>query len=1169
MDIQALLEDLRRRDVRLWADGGSLRLSAAKGSLTPELKQAIGERKAEILDFLTDQGQTTAGPPPITPASLAGPPSLSFGQERLWFLHQMEPSAAYNLQMDLHLQGALDRHALEKAFQEILRRHQVLRTTFSANDEEPAQIVHPTPTSALEIVDLSAVQGARRWGEGRRLREHRASHVFDLSDSPPSRFLLVIYGEDRHELVITQHHIVTDGWSQAILFQELLALYSAYLKDEPSPLPELPVQYGDFAAWQREWLRGDVLERELSHWRRRLDRLPVLHMPTDRPRPPLQTFDGAQQAVEIPAGLSAAIRELSRREGATLFAVLLSAFKVLLSRYSGQTDVVVGTSNGNRDRLEIEQLIGFFVNTQVLRTDLSGDPTFREIVRRVASVSLEAVEHQAVPFERLVQEFEEVRDLSRTPLFQVMFIIQNTPLEALEHGAAAGRLTNDLGIFRPAESEAEEGWRSLSVSGRTGKVRENRASKFDITLYLMDTEDGLKGTFEYNTSLFDHATIARMSGHYETILTAVVADPELRLSEVPVLTPVEQNQLVREWNATERDFPTETPVHALFERQAELTPHSPAVELADRRLTYGEVSAASDALARSLRQMGVGKGSLVGIFLERSPEMVVSLLGTLKAGAGYVPLDPMFPPDRLSFMLNDCQARVVLTQRAILDLVPESSAEVVCLEDLAERGASDSDEPAPPVAVGPTDLAYVIYTSGSTGQPKGVKISHGALTNFLLSMKQEPGIGRDDTLLAVTTLSFDIAGLELFLPLLVGGRTVLVTRDVAWDGVALASALRTSGATVMQATPATWRLLLEAGWEGSKSLRALCGGEALPRDLADALLARTGELWNMYGPTETTVWSTVQHVDTTDGPILIGRPIANTSVYILDAGSRPVPIGVPGELYIGGAGLALGYLDRPELSDAKFVKNPFDDDPTSRLYRTGDQARYREDGSIEYLGRLDSQVKVRGFRIELGEVEAALNDLPSVRAAVASVQEKSAGDRRLTAHVIANQDPPPPPAELRAELQERLPRYMVPSTFLFVPSFPLTPNGKVDRNALPFPDETDEPVRSYVAPRDEVERAVADIWREVLGREQVGVDDNFFDLGGHSLLLARVHRQIVRRLETDVTIIDLFQHPTVASLAERIGRAEAPASSLAWAHERATRRDAARARRANRRPPTL
>jgi acyl-CoA synthetase (AMP-forming)/AMP-acid ligase II len=450
-----------------------------------------------------------------------------------------------------------------------------------------------------------------------------------------------------------------------------------------------------------------------------------------------------------------------------------------------------------------------------------------------------------------------------------------------------------------------------------------------------------------------------------------------------------------------------------------------------------------------------------------------------------------------------------------------------------------------------------------------VKISHGALTNFLLSMKQEPGIGRDDTLLAVTTLSFDIAGLELFLPLLVGGRTVLVTRDVAWDGVALASALRTSGATVMQATPATWRLLLEAGWEGSKSLRALCGGEALPRDLADALLARTGELWNMYGPTETTVWSTVQHVDTTDGPILIGRPIANTSVYILDAGSRPVPIGVPGELYIGGAGLALGYLDRPELSDAKFVKNPFDDDPTSRLYRTGDQARYREDGSIEYLGRLDSQVKVRGFRIELGEVEAALNDLPSVRAAVASVQEKSAGDRRLTAHVIANQDPPPPPAELRAELQERLPRYMVPSTFLFVPSFPLTPNGKVDRNALPFPDETDEPVRSYVAPRDEVERAVADIWREVLGREQVGVDDNFFDLGGHSLLLARVHRQIVRRLETDVTIIDLFQHPTVASLAERIGRAEAPASSLAWAHERATRRDAARARRANRRPPTL
>jgi amino acid adenylation domain-containing protein len=793
----------------------------------------------------------------------------------------------------------------------------------------------------------------------------------------------------------------------------------------------------------------------------------VLELPTDRPRPPFQTFLGAQKGFVISQGLNESLHLLSRREDVTLFMTLLAAFQTLLLRYSGQDDIAVGSPIANRNRVEVEGMIGFFVNTLVLRTDLRGNPSFRELLGRVREVALGGYAHHHIPFEKLVEELNPERNTSHTTLFQVMLVLQN----------AFGEVPEFPGLsIEP-----------FAVGTDT--------AKFDLTLYLREDAGGMRGNWEYNTDLFDGPTIERMIGHFLTLLEGIVVNPDLRLSALPLLTEAERYQLLVEWNDTKRDYPKDKCIHELFEKQVERTPDAIALIFEDQQLTYRELNRRVNQLAHYLRKHGVGPEVLVGICMERSLEMVIGLLGILKAGGAYVPLDPAYPKERLAFMLEDARVPILLTQEGQLSTMPEYNGHVICLDRDCEKLSRES-EVDPVSGVNPGNLAYVIYTSGSTGKPKGVQISHRAVVNFLFSMLKEPGLSENDVLLSVTTLSFDIAALELFLPLITGARTVLVSREMALDGSQLLKRLKEGDATVMQATPATWRLLLEAGWHNKIGLKMLCGGEALPRDLASQLLERGESLWNMYGPTETTIWSMVYRIESKASPMLIGRPIANTQIYILDRNFQLVPVGVAGELCIGGEGLARGYLNRPELTAEKFIEDPFSAVTGARLYRTGDLVRYLPDGNIEFLGRIDHQVKIRGFRIELGEIESVLEQHEAVKEAVVMPREDIPGEKRLVAYLVPNGKQTPSVSLLRQYLKEKLPDYMVPNAFVMLEKFPLTPNGKVDRKALPSPTGLRPELESnYVAPQAEIDRTIAAIWQEVLRLEKIGIHDNFFQVG--------------------------------------------------------------------------
>ena len=1045
--------------------------------------------------------------PSLRPVSREEGLPLSFAQERLWFLEQLEPgNTAYNIAAAYRLRGPLDVAALERSLNEIVRCHEVLRTTFATMDGRPVQVIAPEMSLTLPVEDLQELPEAEREAEAQRLLTEEAQRPFDLEKGPLLRAALLRLDEEEHVLLLTMHHIVSDGWSMGVFNRELAVLYEAFSVGKPSPLPELPIQYADFAVWQREWLQGEVLEEQLAYWREHLGGdLSVLELPTDRPRPAAQSFRGATQSFVLSGDLTESLKALSRREGVTLFMTLLAAFKTLLYRYTGQEDVVVGSPIAGRNRSEIEGLIGFFVNTLVLRTDLSGNPTFRELLERVREVALGAHARQDLPFEKLVEALQPERDLSRNPLFQVMFAFQNAPMEAL--------MLPGLTVT-PLEVESE-------------------TAQFNLTLSMEETGQGLKGVVEYNTDLFDGVTIERMLGHFETLLEGVVVNPEQRLWELPLLTEAERYQLLVEWNDTEVEYPQDKCIHQLFEEQVERTPGAVAVVFEGEQLTYAELNRRANQLAHYLQKLGVGPEVLVGICVERSLEMVVGLLGILKAGGAYVPLDPAYPKERLAFMLEGTQAPVLLTQERLVEGLPEHEARVVCLDADWEAIAGESTE-NPDSEVTVDNLAYVIYTSGSTGRPKGVQILHDAVVN-LDTMHQRPGLAQQDVLLSVTTLSFDIAVLELFLPLTIGARVELVSRAVAADGVQLMAALAASDATVMQATPATWRLLLGAGWQGDEQLRILCGGEALPRMLANQLLRRDSALWNLYGPTETTVWSAIYEVGQNKGSVSIGQPIANTQIYLLDANLRPVPVGVPRELYIGGAGLARGYLNRPELTAQSFIPDPFSDEPGERLYKTGDLARYLPDGNIEFLGRIDCQVKIRGFRIELGEIETVLGQHPDVRETVVLAREDTPGDKRLVAYVVPRDEQVPTATELRRFLKQKLPDYMIPSAFVLLEVLPLTPNGKVDRRTLPAPNSVrPEMEAAFVAPRTSVEEVLAEIWAEVLGLEQVGIYDNFFELGGNSLLSVQIVSK-VRQAGIQLAPKDFIQYQTIAELAAAAG----------------------------------
>ncbi len=1116
-DIELILH-LRERGVRLWLEGDVVRFSAPRGVLTPELKEELRARKEAIRAFLS-RASEAAPLPPIARVPRTEGMELSFAQQRLWFLDRLDPGgSSYNVPFALRLLGALDRAALGRAVEEIVRRHETLRTTFVERGGVPLQVIHAPPEIALPLEDLADLPAEQREAAMRTRVAEEANRPFDLAVGPVFRARLFRLGDAEHVLFYSMHHVVSDGWSNGVFVREIGALYDAFRAGKPSPLPELPIQYADYAAWQRAWLSGDGFSRQLAYWKKQLDGAPrVLELPADRPRPPSRSLRGGRRALAVPADVSAALAALSRREGATLFMTLLAAFDVLLQRYTGQGDIVVGTPIANRRREETEGLIGFFINTLVLRTVMADEMTFRDLVRQVKEVALGAYAHQDVPFERIVQELEAERDPSRTPLFQVSFALQNAP------GGEGMRLAG------------------LELRGVAG---EGATAKFDLTLAMSEGPRGLAGAVEYSADLFDEATIDRMIGHFGVLLAGIARDPDARIGALPLLGEEERRRLLVEWNATERAYPGERLLHEVFEEQAARTPDAPAVVFEGFELSYRELDEGANRLANHLRSLGVGPDVLVGVCMERSIELSAALFGVLKAGGAYVPLDPSYPKDRLDFMIADAGAKVLLTQERLRSLLPETGAKVVALDtDVAIEEAS-AERPIDVASAGRGErIAYAIYTSGSTGKPKGALIPHRAIVNHMRWMAETWPLGPRDAVLQKTPMSFDASVWEFYAPLMAGARLVMAEPGGHRDPAYLVRAIADNQVTVLQIVPSMLELLLlEPGLERCVSLkRVYCGGEALSRSLTERLFARLGvEVVNLYGPTECAIDTTYWVCDRASGSggvtEPIGRPIANMRAYVLDRSLSPVPIGVPGELCLGGAGVGRGYLVRPDLTAERFIPDPFaGGGAESRMYRTGDRVRWLAWGALEYLGRIDQQVKVRGYRIELGEIEAALGGHPAVREAVVIAREDARQDKRLVAYVVPAAEARPSAAELRAHLKAMLPDYMVPAAFVMLDALPLMPNGKVDRGALPAPDEGASAAESgSEAARGPIEEAIIGIFADVLRAPAVGPRDGFFALGGHSLLATQAIARLRDALGVELPLRALFEAPTPAELAERV-----------------------------------
>jgi amino acid adenylation domain-containing protein/FkbM family methyltransferase len=1058
---------------------------------------------AELATLLPNTEAAQADGSRIEVRKLDGPYPLSSAQEQLWFLNQLAPeSPVYNLVDLISLGEHYDAAAIRKTMKELVRRHEVLRTTFSYSGEEPMQTVLPTAEVGLSEFDLSSLAEAERDREWTRVIHLEGRKPFDLSQVPLFRVAVIHRSPREHYLFLVIHHIIADEWAMEVVHKEVTQIYHALSRGQSPSLAGLPIQYADFACWQKESLQSQALQEQLRYWKEELAGAPhVLDLSPDKPRSPVQSFRGATEFFRIPDNLLKPLKSLGLHERATLFMVLEAAFVALLYRYTGQEDILVGTPISGRTHSETEKLIGCFLNTIILRAQFTEHLSFRSLLRQVRERALGGYAHADLPFKHVVAELAPERDPSRTPLFQVMFILHDPD-----------------GVSE--------------VSKVSGKHRlETGTSKFDLTLFISETKHGLEGLIEYSTDLFEAHTIQRICRQYESLLEAIVSTPDRAVSKLPLLTEDERQRILLTWNNTEIKY-TESDLclHELIERQAKETPNQIAVIFEQESLTYSELNDRANQLAHHLRGLGVGPDVSVGLSLDRSLDMVVSLLGVLKAGGAYVPLDPAFPRNRLAYMMEDSQMKVLLTHRGIEQNMLVLPPVIVRLDSdwnlIANQNAVASDLPR----ISKDNLAYVLYTSGSTGKPKGVEIPHAAIVNFLLSMRERPGFSADDTLLAVTTLSFDIAGLELYLPLICGGKVVIASREEIRDPERLAKRIQDSGCTVMQATPTTWRALIQAGWTGSASLKVICGGEALLSDLAQQLLRRCAELWNMYGPTETTVWSIIHKLSTAAGSIPIGRPIANTHVYVLDALRNLLPPGHVGELYIGGDGLARGYKGRHNLTQDRFVPNPFV--PNTLIYRTGDLARWLPDGMIECLGRVDDQVKLRGFRIELGEIETVLNSHPAIQQCAVIAREDCPGEKQLVAYFAAKQSPAPTTNDLRAYLEKDLPFFMVPSFFVAVEKLPLTPNGKVDRKSLPDPVERVAAKNDFVAPRDATEQALAQIWTKALRVKRVGLNDNFFEIGGHSLLAVRIAVEIEKLTKTRLPLASLLQAPTVADLAQ-------------------------------------
>jgi amino acid adenylation domain-containing protein len=1072
----------------------------------------------------TSGGQIAAAAAPkadaqaIPPRDRSLPYRLSPLQERLWFMERLSPGQpVYNEVEAVRLRGQLNVEALERALNSVIARHEMLRTTIQAVDGLAMANVLEAYLLRQKMIDLTGWTAVEREAELERLLISEPRIPYHLEDEPAIRATLIRLGAQEHVFILMMHHLVCDWSSEGVLWRELSALYRGYCRDESIELPALALQHGDYVVWERQQLAETAVADDLAFWVENLRGAPpLLELPSDRPRPQGLSYRGARHRFRINRTLTEAFRQLSRRERKSLFALFTAAFDALLYRYTGQEDILLGIPIAERDRPGCQSMIGFLLHTHVLRTEVKGDLTFRELVARVQQGALSLYEHRSAPFDQVVRAMQPDRSLSYSPLFQVMVNWRDRD----QHLCFIGMEGLDI--------------ESVLV--------DSKITKFDLTVFLTDMGEEVWVEMEYSTDLFDSARIERMFGHYQTLLEAVAADPDQRLNELPILPDAERHQLLVQWNDTTVACPGSLYIHEPFEVQTGQTPDRVALVFERQTLSYGELNRRANQLAHHLKGLGVGPNVLVGLCVKRSLEIVIGLLGILKAGAAYVPMDPGYPKERLQYILEDSKASVVLTQESLVDALPSFAGKVICLDKDWAKIARECETNLVS-KVNPDNLAYVLFTSGSSGKPKGVEISHRAVVNFLNSMREVPGMTAQDTLLSVTTLSFDIFGLEIWLPLTSGAKVVIASEEVARDGKGLATLMRLSGATVMQATPSTWRLLLEAGWEGNPHLKILCGGESWPDELAEQLLPKCSTLWNMYGPTETTIWSAVHQVQV-GMPVSIGHPIANTEFYVVDSHLQPVPVGVPGELLIGGAGLARGYLNRPELTAEKFIADRFRADAGSRLYRTGDLVRYREDGSLEFLYRIDQQVKIRGFRIELGEIESVLRSHSGVREAVVVVPALGGGrgEEQLTAYVVPAGKPACTTAELRDYLKQKLPAYMVPAVFSVLESLPLTPNGKIDRKALSGkghaavegPSGYDFAYGWTLPRKTLLEAQLLQIWQEVLGARYMGVSDSFFDLGGHSLLALRMIDKVNKLFDVSLSVPAFFLEPTIEGVAQAL-----------------------------------
>ena len=1119
--IEKFLSDLTDLDIKLWVENVNgapqgevrLRCKAPKGTLTSDIRAQISERKAEIIAFLQqtslDSNSTFGVISRVYRDNIEVP--LSSAQARLWLLDQLQgQSATYNMPAAVQIAGSLNVYAFEQALKEIVRRHEVLRTHFNQINGTPVQVIDPEAGVALPIIDLQGLSEVEQSTQVQHLCTLEAQKPFDLSQSPLLRVTLLRLHQNYHVLMLVMHHIVSDAWSIGIFIQELSTLYVAFASGKLNPLPELPIQYADFAVWQQKLLREQVLETQLNYWKQQLAGAPpLLELPTTKRRPASQTFCGSSWELKLSLDLTEKINAISRKSGVTLFMTLLTAFVTLLARYSGQDDILIGTPIANRNRLEIETLIGFFVNTLVLRTQIQGNPSFEELLKQVQQVTLSAYEHQDVPFEQVVEACGPQRNLNYSPLFQVMFFLQNAPMGKLE------------------------------LPGLTITLNEinTGTSKFDLSLLMEESSQGLVGTWEYNIDLFDQETIARMAGHFQTLLEAIVAHPQQEVWKLPLLSDAEEHQLLVRWNQTKTDYPDDQCIHQLFESQVLCTPHAVAVVFEDEQLTYWELNARANQLAHYLQLHGVRQHALVGICMERSVDLLIGILAILKVGGVYVPLDPSYPRERLAFMLSDAQVQVLLTQQHLNEGLPEHGAQVVCL-DTDWNAICGLSQDNPKSGVFATDCSYVIYTSGSTGLPKGVRIRHRGVVR-LVKQTNYVRLSLDETFLQLAAFSFDAATFEIWGCLLNGGRLVVMSGNRP-SLMELGQTIRQYQVTTLWLTAGLFHQMVDQRIEDLKSVRQLlAGGDVLSVAMVEKVLRqlKNCQLINGYGPTENTTFTccySVTQLASLGNSVPIGRPIANTEVYILDGDLQPVPVGVAGELYIGGDGLAEGYLNRPELTAPKFIPNPFDRQPGARLYKTGDLGRYLASGDIEFLVRLDTQVKIRGFRIELGEIEAVLAQHPDVRSTFVIAREDVPGDKRLVAYFVSHDLGAATINDLRSFLKQKLPEYMVPAAFVKLDTLPLTPNGKVDRRALRAPDWEHSDSVSFVLPHTDTQQVIAEIFAEVLHIFQVGIHDNYFELGGHSLNATQVVSRLRERFNIELPLRCLFEFPTVAQLDEYI-----------------------------------